>query len=362
MNDSPDQAPPPSETAAVPTPASGSVLHSWRNPWLILAVIAMGVAVWQWLETRIRLAETQQQVAQRLAESDALAKETRVIVKETQKQVVALQGKFGELEAKLAESQDQQETLEKLYRDLAGNREEWVLAEIEQGVTLAAQQLQLAADVQGAVLALQSAEVRLAASNNPQFAALYKVILRDLDRLRALPQIDVAGMNGRLESVIAAVDSLPLAIDGRPREESKPRERSDTAGLNTSPVVSLAFWQHVVTDFWHEVRSLVRIQRFDREEPALLSPGQAFFLRENLKLRLLNARLALLAHDQWTFRSELKLAQFWVDRYFDSRETSVLAARESLNQLSATEINIELPSLNESLSAIQNIKLGKESR
>ena len=107
---------------------------------------------------------------------------------------------------------------------------------------------------------------------------------------------------------------------------------------------------------------MVRIQRFDRDEPALLAPQQVFFLRENLKLRLLNARLALLAHDQWTFRSELKLAQFWVDRYFDHRETSVLTARESLNQLSATEINIALPSLNESLSAIQNIKLGKESR
>lgn len=359
MNDSPDQPPAPSETAATPAPANGSVLHSWRNPWLILAIVTLGVAVWQWVETRIRLAETQQQVAHRLAESDTLAKETRVIVKETQKQVIALQGKFGELEAKLAESQDQQETLEKLYRDLAGNRDEWVLAEIEQGVTLAAQQLQLAANVQGAVLALQSAEIRLAGSNNPQFAALHKVILRDLDRLRALPQVDVAGMNGRLESVIAAVDSLLLAINGRPREESKPSEFS---GPNTAPVVSLAFWQRVAADFWHEVRSLVRIQRFDREEPALLSPGQAFFLRENLKLRLLNARLALLAHDQWTFRSELKLAQFWVDRYFDNRETSVLTARESLNQLSATEINIELPSLNESLSAIQNIKLGKESR
>ena len=357
MNDSPDPAPVVAEPAAAP--ASGSVLHSWRNPWLILATLALGVAVWQWVETRIRLAETQQQVAQRLAESDALAKETRVIVKETQKQVIALQGKFGELEAKLAESQDQQETLEKLYRDLAGNRDEWVIAEIEQGVMQAAQQLLLAANVQGAVLALQSAEVRLAGSKNPQFAALHKVILRDLDRLRVLPQVDVTGMSGRLESVIAAVDSLPLAINGRPREENKPAE---PAGAETAPVVSLAFWQRLAAEFWHEVRSLVRIQRFDREEPALLAPGQAFFLRENLKLRLLNARLALLGRDQWTFRGELKLARFWVDRYFDHRESSVLAVRESLTQLSAAEINIELPRLNESLSAIRNLRVGEAGR
>ena len=106
----------------------------------------------------------------------------------------------------------------------------------------------------------------------------------------------------------------------------------------------------------------MRIQRFDREEPALLAPGQAFFLRENLKLRLLNARLALLGHDQWTFRNELKQAQSWLDRYFDGREPSVQTAQGSLKQLSSAEINIDLPNLNESLSAIKNFKLGKEGR
>ena len=94
----------------------------------------------------------------------------------------------------------------------------------------------------------------------------------------------------------------------------------------------------------------------------LLAPQQVFFLRENLKLRLLNARLALLAHDQWVFRNELKQARLWVERYFDPRDKLVQTAQDTLKQLSATEINIALPSLNESLSAIQNIKLGKESR
>ena len=76
----------------------------------------------------------------------------------------------------------------------------------------------------------------------------------------------------------------------------------------------------------------------------------------------LNARLALLGRDQWTFRGELKLARFWVDRYFDHRESSVLAVRESLTQLSAAEINIELPRLNESLSAIRNLRVGEAGR
>ncbi len=92
----------------------------------------------------------------------------------------------------------------------------------------------------------------------------------------------------------------------------------------------------------------------------MLAPGQAFFLRENLKLRLLNARLALLARDQWTFQNELKHARAWIDRYFDTSDSSLQTAQSNLDQLVATEINIEMPTLNESLSAVKTFKLGQE--
>ncbi len=331
--------------------------RAWLNPWFIVALLALALAAWQWIETRSRLGHTQQELAKRLAESDTVAKESRALARQAQEELAVLQGKLGELSAKVAESKSQQATLETLYQDLARNRDEWVLAEIEQSVTLAAQQLQLAGNVQGAVLALQAADARLAGNTRPQFIGLRKVLARDLDRLRALPQIDLAGMSLRLENVIAAVDSLPLAVDVRPHDE-----RTTQAPAESADATSLAFWRGLATQFWAELKSLVRIQRFDREEPALLAPGQSFFLRENVKLRLLSARLALLGHDQWTFRSELQYAEGWIDRYFDSRQKSVQNARAALTQLSAAEISIELPNLNESLSAIKNFKLGGERK
>lgn len=357
MNDSPtSSSTAPSvdqpSTSAPPTPPASP----WQNPWLFVALLALGLAGWQWIETRLALSGTQQELAHRLAEVDSSTKESRAIAKQAQEQVANLQGKFGALEAKLAESQSQQATLENLYQELARNRDEWALAEVEQNVTLAAQQLQLAGNVQGAVLALQTADTRLATSKAPQFIGLRKVLNRDLDRLRALPQIDMPGMNLRLENVIALVDTLPLAIDARPRAESR-RKNAEAAGLSNPD-----FWQRLGSEFWDELRGLVRIQRFDRDEPALLAPGQAFFLRENFKLRLLNARLALLAHDQTTFRNELTQAQTWTARYFDARDKSVQGAQMTLKQLLNTEINIELPTLNESLSAIKNLKLNRERK
>ncbi len=345
----------PVQEAASPPPARPvvSAASAWRNPWLLIAVVALGLSGWQWIETRLRLADTQQELAKRLGESDSAAKESRVVARQATDQVAALQAKLGALEAKLAESQSQQVALESLYQDLARNRDDWAIAEIEQGVTLAAQQLQLAGNIQGAVIALQAADARLSGSGRPQFIGLRKSIARDLDRLKALPQVDLPGMNVRLENVIAAVDTLPLAVDVRPRAEPPKAEAAAPEG---------PAWQRFGGELWQEIRGLVRIQRFDRDEPVLLAPGQVFFLRENLKLRLLNARLALLSRDQWTFRNELKAAQSLIERYCDARDKRVETAQAALRQLGAAEVSIELPTLNESLSAIRSFKSARDSK
>lgn len=342
----------PSSAQPVP-PAERALIKpaAWQNPWLWVAAGALALSGWQWIETRLRLADTQQELAKRLAETDNANRDNRLVAKQSQDQVVVLQAKLGALESKLADSQSQQASLESLYQDLARNRDEWALSEIEQSVTLAAQQLQLAGNVHGAVLALQAADSRLSGSSRPQFITLRKALSRDLDRLRALPQVDLPGMSLRLENVVAAIDTLPLAVDVRPREEIR---------LKAEPAPEAGAWQRLALEMWSELRGMVRIQRFDRDEPVLLAPGQVFFLRENLKLRLLNARLALLSRDQWTFRNELKASQVLMERYYDSRNPSVQTAMGGLKQLGAAELNIDLPTLNESLSAIRNFKSSRE--
>jgi uroporphyrin-3 C-methyltransferase len=361
--DAPSTAPatPTAETEPAPPPNSnspaGSGKSSFFSPWLIVALLALGLAGWQWMETRLRLAEVQHEMARRLTANDTATSESRTLAKQTQEQLTALQGKLSELEGLLAESKSQQEVLGNLYQNLARNNEESVLTEIEQSVTLASQQLQLAGNIQGAVLALQTADTRLADSGQPQFINLRKVLTHDLERLRALPQLDLPGMYLRLENVIGAIDTLPLAMADRPHDESPA-----TMPAEPPPLFSPDYWKALANDFWQEMRGLVRIERIDRVEPAMLPPGQNFFLRENIKLRLLNARLALFAHDQQTYRSELYQSSAWIERYFDRNGKSVQISLQTLEQLAATEISIELPNLNESLSAIKRFRAEKEQR
>ena len=371
----PDVAPPAAESAGAPprsepmTPAGTASAPSvpprnagwamWINPWVVVAILALLVAGWQAYDTRTRISGTQKELARRLAASETAVTQNRALVQAAQDQAGQLQTKLGELENRLAESQSQHATLEKLYQDLARGREEWVLAEVEQGITLAAQQLQLAGNVQGAVLALRAADARLAASNRPQFISLRKVLLRDLDRLQAQPVVDYPGINLRLDSVITAIDSLPLVVDGRPRDTT---EHPEMAPWSLDALMTRDFWSGLGREIWGEIRALVRIQRFDRAEPVLLAPGQIFFLRENLKLRLLNARLALLMRDQWTFRNELMQAQAWLERHFDTEASAVRTAQTTLAQLLVSDVAPEIPTLNASLSALNALRAGKEPR
>src|SRR5216117_2867596 len=186
------------EKAAVPR-TSRTVLLA-----LIAVVLATGVAGLSWLDARHRIDATQEELARRLREIESDAREARVVSRQAQEALRDSQGRIAQLEARLAESQSQQLALEALYQDLSRNRDEWQLAEIEQVLAIASQQLQLARNVRAALLALQLAEARLARADRPQFVPIRRALARDLERVKALPAVDIAGMSARLNSLVAA--------------------------------------------------------------------------------------------------------------------------------------------------------------
>ena len=320
---------------------------------LFRSLVALSLAAWQWLETRQQLSETRVEVARRLADAEAMSREDRGARGQLLAQIESLQAKLGSVEGRLAEFENQGEALQSLYDEMARGREEATLLEVEQAITLAAQQLQLAGNVSVAALALQTADSRLARLDRPLYLPLRTALAKDMARLNSLPFVDLPGLSLRLEEDIIAVDRFPLGALGRPAE---------VASVAAEPLVGGVWWQQAAREIWQEVKGLVRIQRFDQADQPLLAPGQSFFLRENLKLRLLNARLALLARDYGTFRNELKTAQDWLQRYFASDDKAVKAAQLSLQQLLAADLSIALPTLNDSHAALRELRNRKEKR
>jgi uroporphyrin-III C-methyltransferase len=311
----------------------------------IVFVLAAALATLFWLDARNRIGSTQEELARRLRDIEADAREARTLARTSQEAVREAQVKVASLESRLAESQSQQLALEALYQDLSRNRDEWQLAEIEQVLAIASQQLQLAGNVRAALLALQLAEARLAKTDRPQFLPVRRALARDIERLRALPVLDLPAMSSRLDALIAAVDSLPLAFDERAEKPAAKKEAADKG-----------FWSRLGTEVWSEVKQLVVVRQLSSPEPPLLPPTQGYFLRENLRLRLLNARLSLLTRDEAGYRDDLRAAQFWIRRYYDARAKPSVDALAQLKQLSSTEISFEMPTISESLDAVRGFK------
>jgi uroporphyrin-3 C-methyltransferase len=350
--DLPDTVPVPPAVAAKPA----AVPIVWLRPAVLIAVAALALLGWQWLETRARLGAVQEELAKRLAESDAVAKESRVAARQAQEAIAALQAKVGMLETHVAETQGQQLALDAVYQDLSRNGDERLLSEVEQSVSIAAQQLRLAGNVEAALIALSGADARLARAARPQFLGLRKLIARDMDRLKAMPSADISGLALKLESIVVVVDTLPLAYERRPKIEVRRPAGSPT---------EMSFWRAIGVDLWTEVKQLVRIERIDapgHADPALLSPSQSFFLRENLKLRLVNGRLALLSHDGRSFREDVRQSADWLERYFDASAKPVQAALATLKGLAMVDVGVETPALNETLDALRTFKLAREKK
>lgn len=346
MNNEPEQQQQPDTLADAPT-------GGWRSrisPALAVAVAAIVLLAWQWLDTRQRINTLEQTLSRRLAEFDTRNKESQILATQAQETTREAAAKLNLLEQKLAESQSQQVALDALYQELSRNRDEWTLAEVEQILLIASQQLQLAGNAKAALIALQTADSRLQRVDKPQFFGLRKAINKDIEQLQALPYVDVTGLSLRLDGLIAAVDELPLN-PGRIAQEEKPMARQP-AGEN--------FWQRLGVEAWQDFKQLVRIQNMEKPELPLLPPSQAYFLRENLKLRLLAARVALLQHNEASYKTDLKAAEDWVNRHFDAKDKATRSALTTLRQLAQTRVSIELPDISASLNVLRTFKLGRE--
>jgi uroporphyrin-3 C-methyltransferase len=234
-----------------------------------------------------------------------------------------------------------------------------VVAEVEQALATAAQHLQLAGNLQAALIALQGAENRLALHDRGQLAPLRRALAKDVEQLRLQPVIDVPGLGLRLERLLERTDALPLAFEGQ--LQARPAAQAPDQVLATDlPGRALAIATGLARELWQEISSLVRIERLDQSEPVLLAPAQNTFLRENLKIRLLTARLALLARDGRTYAADLAQARIWIERFFDLRDEQVQMSLVELKALEGVALVSEVPTLTESFAALQRLQARPE--
>lgn len=362
-------SPPPSAAA----PGAGVIPARWLLVGaVVLAVLATASLVLTWnTQQRVRLLEAE--LVKRQGESAEVATEARTLARQAEQAAREASARMALLEARVAESTLQRDQLEELIQGLARSRDESVLADLDAAVRLAMQQSDLTGSVQPLLLTLRQADERLARFNQPRLERVRRAVLADLERTRTAGITDVPALTVRLDELIRGVDDWPLLSVPERRSPAAARRApaSDPAPVAASAPAAAASgvagwserwqqrWSVWVGHVWQEARDLVRVTRIDRPEAMLLAPDQAYFLRENLKLRLLNARLALLSRQFDTAQSDLRDTQAALERYFDRSVRRVAVAHEQVRQISAQARTVSVPRPDATLTALAAAATGR---
>lgn len=283
---------------------------------------------------------------------DRFQSETATALAESTRSAVETRERIARLEDELERVKDSRAALDQLYLELTRGRDDAALIEVDRLVTLAAQELQVTGNVASALAALQSADARLARLERPQLVNLRRAIGRDIERLRAVPAVDLTGIALKLDQIAQGVDAWPLLAEpaARPVRTAETKAAAEKKGGEAAAndfAARLRAW------FAREFGDLVRIREVDTPEALLLSTAQQQLVRQQLRLRLLDARLALLSRNDRLFRADLAEAQALIARYFDTKHPATAGAALQLRQVAGSTLNVELPPLNDSLGALR---------
>jgi len=317
---------------------------TWAAGGLAVAALALSAMLWQKIgRMQEQLARQSQDAGQQSLEAKAWAKQAQDTVKDNAARLALLESRLGEVAL-------QRGQLEELIQSLSRSRDENLVVDIESALRMAQQQAQLTGSTEPLQAALKSAQQRLQRAAQPRLAPVQRAIEKDLERLRTLQTPDIPGLLIRLDEGVALVDGLVLA-------NQAPVAVVSPAASASAPAAG--WWSQGMQEVLEPIWSLLRIRRIDAPEAMLLSPDQSFFLRENLKLKLLNARLGLLARQYDAVRADLAQTVAATRRYADpsSRKTGQLL---QLLEQAQQQVRVgEAPRLDASLAALATAAAGR---
>lgn len=325
--------------------------------------LVLGLMLWQ------KLSGIQEELARRSLDTGAQAISARTMAQQAQDTAREMAARIAALESRLSEVSLQRRQLEELMQSLSRSRDENLVVDIESALRLAQQQAQLTGSVEPLLAALRTAEQRLQRASQPRLNPVLRAITHDSERIKAAAVTDIPALLVKIDELARLFDDLPLANGAVPALDVAPvqapaADRSADQGLIRATTGAVSDWfarvfAGALAAVKEEARGLLRVSRIDRPEAALLAPEQAFFLRENTKLKLLNARLALLSRQSEVARSDLLGVQSALRRYFDGASRKTQAAAALLQQVQSSLKSTELPRLDQTVTALAAVAGGR---
>ncbi len=370
----PNLAPLPATAPPPPVVPHGSAAPVGTPLWAAGAIALLAAAgAWQGWNAQQRIQQLEGELVKRQDESQAQAQEARLLAKQAQEMARDAAARSALVETRLAEITMQRGQIDDLLKSMSRTRDEHLLVDLEASLRAALQQATLTGSAEPLVAALQSADERLSRAEQPRLGGLRRALAKDLDKIKATRVSDLSSMVMRLDEAIRLVDEVPLLSQPHRGAASASTEAGAKNGTTHATAASapasapptdwsdqVLHWGRQATQtVWHEARTLVRLTRIDRPEAMLIAPDQAYFLRENLKLRLLNARLRLLSRQNGAAAEEVRAVQTAVPRYFDMQSRKSQLLRNLLSEVAARSPQTQIPKPDDTLAALSTLTGGR---
>ena len=325
---------------------------------LLLALVALGssgYAAWQQFEQRQVLLKLDQVTQGHTGQARALEASAS-------SQQQAMQGKIRQLEGRLSELSSALEEANtvvgshsrRLLQLTATTTDDWRLAEVEYLLRLANQRLLTSQDVASAASLLRASDTILLELDDPRLYPVRAAIASDSAALAALGAHDPEGAFLAMSAVTAQIDTLPLidvpvfTTTDTTSAVTQSAEVADTATL-------LDRAKRILSSSWQSLRAWVVIQQRGEQVKPLLPPEQQYYLRNNLRLMLGQAQLALLDGRQKAYRDSIHNALGWLAEYFPADAAAVQAVVDQLTALQAIDVELQVPDISASLLAIKAV-------
>ncbi len=367
----------PASSSATPSASSNKPVSKRRSAlgiaFAVVLILAAALAAALWYQYQI-LQKTNTDLLSQVQTTASTAIRASEQAQQALSQVQAQAAQIDQLKTSLSESQGLYQNLEQAFQTLTDSGSDLVLInDIGHLVSIADQQLLLGGNVGNAIIALEAAQAQLATANRPTLAPLQQAINGDVDRLRAVSTVDVAQLSARLDELKVLISQAPLLIPDQaaPNVDTTAREQTSAPQVASSPDSAVAsggsWWQNSIhtasawsKNAWDSVRqdlgSFINIRRVQDSSALLMSPEQAGQLRENLRLRIMTAQLALMMRQPEVWKSETEALVEALRARYDNQAPSSRQALKLAQQLADTVIQVKVPTVRNSLQTLEALR------
>ena len=239
------------------------------------------------------------------------------------------------------------DAIARVQRQLGKTRGDWLIADAEYLLSVANERLHLIGDVNTTREALEAADQRLRESGDGGIFNVREELAKEIAVIKSVIVPDIVGMYASIQTLQDRVDKLVLLLPYTGKALAAPAEKKEQSNKTTED-------QGLLDSAMNQLGGIVTIRHTEHEVKEVITPEEAQFIREQLRVKLEMVKISLVQHNEALFQSSLTDAKKWTEKHF-TRNTDVNNFIAELDRFKTIKIRSQFPDISLSLKMLRDL-------